>query len=210
MGGPGPDLRKTREQSLVYSRSRELIRYDDYRWPELFESADIMSEGALVSDSTDPVYFGTSSILLRTRSAGGKLRDEELVFARAKAERDPHARVRAIRIACREAQVRSPLPLIQVRAELVFVVDPAGMRMTVELEAPAMAQASRGGAPMKPPATFIRTATASKMLNTQLAHGRIAVGAPGHRSSLVSRALSRSLGSVLTSKATREIGARSN
>jgi hypothetical protein len=49
--------------------------------------------------------------------------------------RDPHARVRAVRIACREARVRSVNPIGQIRAEVVVRSDPRGIRLDVEVEA---------------------------------------------------------------------------
>lgn len=107
----------------------------DYRLRELFEAADVMSEGATRREPDGATYYGSTSVLLPFVSHGGSVpkdraRDIERLIAN-----DPHARIRAIRIACLEAQVRSGAPMGRVRAELVVRRDARGIRVDVEVEA---------------------------------------------------------------------------
>ena len=121
---------------LVPRRSMELWQSSDYRWRELFENADVMSEGATRDEAEGPVYYGSTSVLLPVESEGGQLPDEALDDVARLLTTDPHARLRAIRIACREAQVRSGGPIGRVRAELVVRTDVRGVRVDVDVEAP--------------------------------------------------------------------------
>jgi hypothetical protein len=50
----------------------------------------------------------------------------------------------AIRIACREAQVRSKHPIDRVSAEFVVRPDPRGIRVDIDVEARVLARAARG------------------------------------------------------------------
>jgi hypothetical protein len=131
-----PGLAKAGAQRFVLSRQQEVWQSVDYRWRELFEKADVMSEGAVRRDADGPIYYGTTSVLLPYVSAGGLVPDEFATSVTRLAARDPHARVRAIRIACREAQVRSKDPIGKVRAEFVVRPDSRGVRIDIDVEAP--------------------------------------------------------------------------
>lgn len=48
---------------------------------------------------------------------------------------DPHARLRAVRIACLEAQLRAGAPIGRVHAELFVRRDARGVRIDVDVEA---------------------------------------------------------------------------
>jgi hypothetical protein len=135
----GPELRKTRGLPLLRRRSLELWQSADYRWRELFESADVMSEGALRDELEGPVYYGSTSVLLLVESQGGCVPDAELDEIARALSADPHARVRAVRIACVEAQVRCAAPLGRVRAELFVRPSRRGIRVDVEVEARVLA-----------------------------------------------------------------------
>ena len=103
-----------------------------------------MSEGATREEPDGRVYYGSTSVLLLVTSRGGLLPDEELeVVARLLAS-DPHARLRAVRIACLEAQLRSGGPIGRVRAELVVRPDKRGARIDVEVEAPVFEHPAGG------------------------------------------------------------------
>ena len=130
-----PGLRKTSQLPLLQRRVATLWRSADYRLRELFEAADVMSEGATRKEREGEFYYGTTSVLLPLESAGGQIPDENAELARSIVSCDPHARVRAIRIACREAQVRAAAPLGRVRAELVVRSDERGVRIDIEVEA---------------------------------------------------------------------------
>ncbi len=133
--GDRPGLAKARTLPLVRTKTVELLQSVDYRWRELFEAADVMSEGATRSEPDGPVYYGSTSVLLTRASRGGLVPDAELDVVRRALACDPHARVRAVRIACLEAQLRSQGPLGRVRAELVVRDDPRGIRIDIDVEA---------------------------------------------------------------------------
>lgn len=145
----GPGLTKARALGLLERRSLTLLRSSDYRWRELFESADVMSEGAPREEPDGTTYYGSTSILLPFSSKGGAVPDELGAEVAALIGSDPHARVRAVRIACLEAQVRSRGPLGRVRAELFVRSTTRGIRVDVEVEAlvfPEAVQPSKAGA----------------------------------------------------------------
>ncbi len=143
----GPGLYKARGLPLVGYRAGPLIRCSDYRWRELFERADVMSEGAVRDETDGPVYYGSSSILLYNRSHGGTYEDDEGDSVLELLAADPHARIRAIRIACLEAQLRARRPIGCVRAELVVRSDPAGVRVNVDVEAAVVTEPARKAVP---------------------------------------------------------------
>jgi hypothetical protein len=128
-------LRKTRGVSLVHTRAIELFESTDYGWRELFESADVMSEGATRSEPEGKKYYGSTSVLLPFASKGGRVPDAQADTVASLVARDPHARLRAVRIACVEAQVRTSAPIGRVRAELFVRRDKRGIRVDVEVEA---------------------------------------------------------------------------
>ncbi len=130
-----PGLAKTRGLPLLRRREIELWQSTDYRWRELFEAADVMSEGATRDEPEGRVYYGSTSVLLPVKSQGGLLPDDELEQVTRLLGADPHARVRAVRIACLEAELRSGGPLGRVSAELAVRQDKRGARVDVEVEA---------------------------------------------------------------------------
>jgi hypothetical protein len=109
----------------------------------MFEAADVMSEGALRRESKATVYYGTTSILLLVQSKGGQIPDDALVQCLQLLRFDPHARLRAVRVAWREAAVRAAVPLGQLRAELAFSATPIGVKIDVDVEAEQLAQLTR-------------------------------------------------------------------
>ncbi len=138
-----PGLAKTRAHPLVDSRSTTLFRSTDYRWGELFGVADVMSEGAVREERDGPAYYGTTSLLLPFVSRGGLVPDAAAGDVTRLVARDVHARVRAVRIAYREASVRSVHPLGRIRAELVIRTDSRGIRIDVDVEARVMRASER-------------------------------------------------------------------
>lgn len=140
-GGPGPV--KAGPYSLVQSRAVEVFRSSDYRFRELFDHADVMSEGAIRNESDGASYYGTTSLLLPLASRGGIVPDELAERLSRLVTYDPHARLRAIRIACREARVRSVHPIGRIKAELVVRNDARGIRIDVDVEARVVATGGR-------------------------------------------------------------------
>lgn len=131
----GPGLRKARALPLVATRRVELWQSTDYRQRELFETADVMSEGAARSEPDGETYYGTTSILLPFTSRGGLVPDDQAEQVMRLLLRDPHARLRATRIARLEAQVRSRSALGRVRAEFGVKKVTRGLQVSVEVEA---------------------------------------------------------------------------
>ena len=117
-------------------RSLELLRCADYRWTDLLERADVMSEGAVREETHGATYYGTTSVLLPFLSRGGAVPDHLARDVVLVASRDPHLRVRAVRIARREAQVRSVHPIGRISADVSVRHDVRGVRLDVEVEAP--------------------------------------------------------------------------
>jgi hypothetical protein len=120
---------------LLSTRKVELWQSSDYRWRELFEGADVMSEGATRSEPDGVTYYGSTSILLPFSSRGGSVPDDQAEQVARLLTRDPHARLRATRIARLEAQVRSAAAIGRVRAELGVKIVAHGIQVGVEVEA---------------------------------------------------------------------------
>lgn len=111
-----------------------LIHADDALWALLFDDADIVSEGAVDREGVELVYRGTTSIILSTRLLGRA--DEDFVARLARvASIDPHLRLRAVRIARREAQVRAPSALEPAHMDVVVRSVADGVRIDVEVDA---------------------------------------------------------------------------
>jgi hypothetical protein len=68
-------------------------------------------------------------------SLGGLVPDELAAHVRRIVAHDPHARVRAIRIAYREALVRSVHSIGRIHAEFVVRRDERGIRVDIDVEA---------------------------------------------------------------------------
>lgn len=136
--GIGPGLRKATTLPLLASRTLRLLQTSDYRIRPMFEEADVMSEGAVRPERQGRVYYGTTSIVLPLASCGGHVPDEQASIVFSVLRLSPHARVRAIRIACREAMVRAKGPLGTLRAELRFSHSARGLQIDVDVEAPAL------------------------------------------------------------------------
>ncbi len=142
--GPGP-AKTTVLALLGASKQLQLWPAVDYRLRELFEAADVMSEGATRSEPDGATYYGSSSVLLPFVSHGGFVPKERAADVARLIASDPHARLRAIRIACLEAQVRSGAPMGRVRAELFVRIAPRGIRVDVEVEARVFKSSERPG-----------------------------------------------------------------
>lgn len=109
-----------------------LLHSSDGRWKQLFEKADVVSEGAPRGEGQERQYFGSSDILLllQPERAGDTI--ERIAQAVAS---DPHVRLRAVRMARREAAQRAQGPLDCVFAEITVSPSPRGVSVHVEVEA---------------------------------------------------------------------------
>ena len=94
--------------------------------------ADAVSEGATRAETRGNVWYGSTSLILRLEA--GTV--EERAFLAAVAERDLHVRTRALRVAVREATVRAGTRLGRSQCEIRFAVDPEGVRIDVDVQAP--------------------------------------------------------------------------
>jgi hypothetical protein len=140
-----PGLAKTRREALFSQRRLDLVKASDYRFRELFENADVMSEGKTRDEAEGATYYGSTSILLPFVSRGGSVPDEEAHSVVLLLQSDPHARLRAIRVACIEAQVRAHAPIGRVRAELFVRRDRKGVRVDVDVEARVFREQAENG-----------------------------------------------------------------
>ena len=105
------------------------MRASDARWREMFEKADIVSEGSVLDDRQGRVWYGSTSLILPADAS-------DAAFFAAVAERDVHVRVRALRAAYREARSRAPSALGRFSCEVRVAPDARGVRIDVDVQAP--------------------------------------------------------------------------
>jgi hypothetical protein len=132
---PGPGLARCGTSRPFARRTVQLVRADDALWSQWMQRADLISEGLATEEGGWLVYRGSTSVLVLSDRHGGLMPHEALEQALLLAERDPHLRLRCLRLARREAASRSPQPLDSSRAELCVRADPRGLRIDVDLEA---------------------------------------------------------------------------
>ena len=101
-----PGLAKGKKPALLTLLRTERVRATDGRWRELFDDADVMSEGSTREENGQTSWYGFTSLILPLDGST----DEERAFFAAAAERDLHVRLRAIRIATREATFSATCP----------------------------------------------------------------------------------------------------
>lgn len=130
--GSSPGLVKIRSVPLVQRRRVELCNAHDGRFRDILASADVMSEGRVSIEGGVLVYHGTTSVILLRRSHGGALPDPDVDALAAVLKGDPHLRLRALRVAHREATARAGSPLGSSRAELR--VDPGARGVVISIE----------------------------------------------------------------------------
>lgn len=130
-----PGLVKIRSVPLVQQRHIELRTAHEGRWREILDAADVVSEGRARQEGTSLVYYGSTSVLLPRRSAGGLLPDLDVASLAALLRLDPHVRLRALRIAHREAQARAGASMRMVLAEIQINEAHRGVIIAVEVTA---------------------------------------------------------------------------
>jgi hypothetical protein len=131
---------------LIRSRSVDLVQGSDHRWRELLDSADVMSEGAVRREPEGLTYYGSTSVLLPFSSKGGRIPDRDAERVARVLGSDPHVRLRAVRIACREACLRARASLGKVSAEAFVRTERRGIRLDIEVQAIVLEE-SRGRRP---------------------------------------------------------------
>jgi hypothetical protein len=127
-----PGLAKSRRPPLVNVALSSRVRTTDPLWRDALEAADSVSEGAARVEARGSVWYGSTSLILRVDAKT----DEERAFLVAVAARDLHIRTRALRVAVREAAVRAGSRLGRSQCEVRFAVDPGGVRIDVDVQAP--------------------------------------------------------------------------
>jgi hypothetical protein len=127
-----PGLAKSRRPPLVAVSKSSRVRATDALWKEAFDAADAVSEGAARTETRGEVWYGSTSLILRVDAKS----DEDRAFLAAVAARDLHVRTRALRVAVREAAVRAGARLGRSQCEVRFAVDPGGVRIDVDVQAP--------------------------------------------------------------------------
>jgi hypothetical protein len=132
---PRPGLAKVRAAPLFGRRNVALIVAHPGPLRDLVEAADVVSEGATRIEGGALVYYGTTSVLLLCRSAGGALPDDEASTMAGALGCDPHLRLRAVRIAHREATARAGGPLATLLAEIHVAPTARGVTLLVEVVA---------------------------------------------------------------------------
>jgi hypothetical protein len=108
------------------------VRTTDALWREAFDAADAISEGAARTEARGQVWYGSTSLILHLDAKT----QEERAFLTEVAARDLHVRTRALRVAIREATVRAGVRLGRSQCEVRFAVDPGGVRIDVDVQAP--------------------------------------------------------------------------
>lgn len=127
-----PGIAKTKRARLFQPRTIRLVASSDARWGEIFDAADVVSEGAHRGEGSDRSYFGSSNIILLISPEVHGQTPENLAGAVAN---DPHVRLRAMRVARREAAQRANGPLDKVRTEITVTACATGVAVHVEVEA---------------------------------------------------------------------------
>jgi hypothetical protein len=129
----GPGLAKARPRPLLLRRRIELAAAPDEVWRHLVDGADVVSEGLPRAEGEALVYYGTTSLLLPRRTLDDGHADLDILAAVLRL--DPHVRLRALRIAQREAMTRAGGPLGPMHAELRVDATLRGVIVTIEVTA---------------------------------------------------------------------------
>ncbi len=136
-----PGLAKTRGERVVRVRVVTVVRSSNGELRAMFDAADVMSEGSVRPRQTAtgaPVWYGSTSLILPWPPGlgGSQAPAPARAFLAAVAARDPHVRLRAVRIAHREASLRAPGVLGRAECELRVADGDGGLRIDVDVQAP--------------------------------------------------------------------------
>jgi hypothetical protein len=125
----GPGIVKARAHAVVVTREMVIVRASVASWRDLFERADVVSEGSARDEPAGRFWYGSTSLILPIAVG-------DAPFYAAVASRDVHVRVRALRAAHREASSRAPGRLGRLSCEVRVAPDPSGVRIDVDVQAP--------------------------------------------------------------------------
>ncbi len=124
-----PGLAKTRGRPPVEVRRKVVVRTFETIWRELFEKADVVSEGSVRDDADGRAWYGSTSLILAAPEGTAAI----LVSLAA---RDVHFRLRALRMAHREASLRAPARLGRLTGEIRVDFRGGAVRIDVDVQAP--------------------------------------------------------------------------
>ncbi len=125
-----PGLAKAGKLPLFVAHRSTHVRTFDSRWRDLFERADVLSEGSVLIEPHGRMWYGSTSLILP--SAWGI---QPSILAEV-ADRNVHVRLRALRMALREACVRAPARLGRLMCEIRISSDDERVRIDVDVQAP--------------------------------------------------------------------------
>jgi hypothetical protein len=126
-----PGLAKARALPLVRAHHTLLVQTSEPPWRLLFDRADVVSEGGVRDEANGRAWYGSTSMVLLH---GQEERDTALITALASAS--GHVRLRALRLAHREASVRAPGRLGRLMCEIHITPVRGGVRIDVDVQAP--------------------------------------------------------------------------
>ncbi len=132
----GPGLVKVGKLQAVAHRTVPLVALREGWVANLLDEADVVSEGSVVQELDGPAYYGTTSVHCAvTAEAAASEASSALGAGQLTAVllADPHARLRLIRLAHREAAVRAGGPLGVLQAELSGEVLRRGGELTIAI-----------------------------------------------------------------------------
>lgn len=125
-----PPLAKARRVPVLVAYRGLRLHSSDAPWREIFERADVVSEGRVQAEVHGRVWYGSTSMILRVPEG-----TDASLLAQV-ADRNVHVRLRAVRTALREASLRAPGRLGRLMCEVRVSSDPAGVRIDVDVQAP--------------------------------------------------------------------------
>jgi hypothetical protein len=137
--GTRPGLAKARGLPFVLAQTTTLLSASEPRWRELFEHADIISEGCARQETAGRMWYGSTSLILTVPGAD----PGAPAMLATLAGRDIHVRLRAVRMARREASLRAPGRLGRLACEIQFSPDTRGVRIDVDVQAPLIERRAR-------------------------------------------------------------------
>ncbi|HEY6460929.1 MAG TPA: hypothetical protein VIY73_12285 [Polyangiaceae bacterium] len=129
-----PGIAKARGVPFVLARPETFVRAPDCRWRELFDRADVVSEGSVRDEDEGRCWYGSTSIILPVDDADRAGAEPALLAELV--GRSAHVRLRALRMARTEACLRAPGRLGRITCEIVVAQDSRGVRIDVDVQAP--------------------------------------------------------------------------
>lgn len=122
----GPGLRKAKRGSVRSQRQPQLLRLNEGWIAFMFRKADLISEGAVRTESGTKSYYGSTSIGLCIDAASLAHEGHEAQALGAALLADPFTRLHVLRLARREATSRAGASLDVAYSEVTAEVSLSG------------------------------------------------------------------------------------